>query len=286
MEDQNEDPTSFGEAESCLAEWQQGDFTSDCCEFLFLEETEEEGEPYDFILDSGIEGCVVISQTCDVVRDMSKVPNVSVCPLVKIDPSRVADIEKGMAPRYGFVANAPEGVVADFSRVMSVSKKLLVQWTQVRGCTNDDELLEFATSLERFFGRFAFPDAFSASLRSLRSLVYGKYEKNSDLGRALRSIRELRVLPHENWTDETSVPVTFVLVLEQENDRELKDRDIIREELLARLKKIKWVEPFSLHEDQIYLTTLSDMSAAEYLASYPLDLNALSFARRYNTAAE
>ena len=189
-----------------------------------------------------------------------------------------------MAPRYGFLANVPEGIVVDFSRAMSVSKNLLIGWKQNRGCTNDDELLEFATSLERFFGRFAFPDAFSDSLRSLRSIVYGKHEKNSDLGRALRSIRELRVYPHENWTNKESVPVTFYLVLEREEDRELKDREVLWKEISEKLKGIEWVAPFSLHENEMYLTTLTDMTAAQYLGSYPLDLNALSYARRYAKA--
>lgn len=267
-----------------LAEWQQGDFTFDCAEFLFLDQSEDKDEPYEPLLDAGIEGCVVISQTCDVVRDSTKIPNVTVCPLVKIDGQRVIDVEKGMAPRYGFLANVPEGIVVDFSRAMSVSKNLLIGWKQNRGCTNDDELLEFATSLERFFGRFAFPDAFSDSLRSLRSVVYGKHEKNSDLGRALRSIRELRVYPHEDWTNKESVPVTFYLVLEREEDRELKDRDILWKEISEKLKGIEWVAPFSLHENEMYLTTLTDMTAAEYLGSYPLDLNALSYARRYAKA--
>jgi hypothetical protein len=267
-----------------LAEWQQGDFTFDCAEFLFLDQSEDKNEPYEPLLDASIEGCVVISQTCDVVRDSTKIPNVTVCPLVKIDRQRVIDVEKGMAPRYGFLANVPEGFVVDFSRAMSVSKNLLISWKQNRGCTNDDELLEFATSLERFFGRFAFPDAFSDSLRSLRSIVYGKHEKNSALGRALRSIRELRVYPHEDWANKESVPVTFYLVLEIEEDRELKDRDVIWKEISEKLKGIDWVAPFSLHENEMYLTTLTDMTAAEYLGSYPLDLNALSYARRYAKA--
>jgi len=134
--------------EDRLAAWQQGDFTFDCGEFLFLEEAEEGDEPYEPVFVGGIEGCVVISQTCDIVRDASIIPNVTVCPLVKVDAQRVSDIEKGMAPRYGLLANVPDGVVADFSRAMSVSKGLLVVWQRGRGCTNDDELFEFATSLE------------------------------------------------------------------------------------------------------------------------------------------
>ena len=44
---------------------------------------------------------------------------------------------------------------------------------------------------------------------------------------------------------------------------------------------IEWHGPFSLHDHNLYLTTLADMTAAEYLNSYPLDLNALSYARRF-----
>lgn len=265
-----------------LAEWQQGDFALTCDEFLFLDLAEDGEDPYEPVFDEGVGGCVVISQTCDVVREINILPNVTVCPLVKIDAQRRVDIEKGLAPRYGLLDNLPDDTVADFSRAMSVSKKLLVTWKRERGCTDEKLAVEFAGSLERFFGRFAFPDAFNESLKSLRKAIYSKHEKNSDLGRALRSIREIRVHPHASWTDDKSVPVTFLVILEEQIDREVESRDEILKAVSDKFTGIEWNHPFEPHDNGLYLTTLSDMTASEYLNSYPLGLNALSYARRYS----
>ena len=272
---------SVDDIQDRLAEWQQGDFTLECGELLFLDLPEDENDPYEPVFDEDVSGCVVISQTCDIVREIGILPNVTVCPLIKINTQRKSDIEKGQAPRYGLIDDVPDGVVADFSRAMSVSKNLLVTWERRRGCSDEKHGIEFARSLERFFGRFAFPDAFNDSLQSLRKAIYSKHEKNSDLGAALRSIRELRAYPHANWNNEESVPVTFFVILENDADREVKDRNAIMKAISEKFMGIDWHEPFSLHEQGLYLATLSDITAAEYLNSYPLDLNALSYARRF-----
>lgn len=264
-----------------LAEWQQGDFTIDCGDLLFLDLPVSEEEPYEPVFDEGVAGCVVISQTCDIVRETEILPNVTVCPLVEVNDQRKSDIEKGQAPRYGLIDGVPEGIVVDFSRAMSVSKNLLVTWGRQRGCSDEKHGIEFARSLERFFGRFAFPDAFNESLKSLRKAIYSKHEKNSDLGAALRSIRELRAHPHASWNNVDSVPITFFVVLEGDGEREVQDRNAISKAISDKFTGIEWHGPFSLHDPGLYLTTLSDMTAAEYLNSYPLDLNALSYARRF-----
>lgn len=61
----------------------------------------------------------------------------------------------------------------------------------------------------------------------------------------------------------------------------MKDRNRIRELLKPAIDAIKWTAPFSLHADGLSLFTLSDLTAADYLNSFPLDVNSLSFARRY-----
>ena len=268
-----------------LAEWQQGDFALDCGDFLFRDVTElsDEGEEDGgAVFDSEIVGFAVISQTCDVVREPDRVPHVSVCPMVAVDAARIVEIERGQVPRFGFLSATPEGVVVDFSRTMSITKKLLLSWERRRGCTDQDQQLEFARALETFFGRFAFPDAFVASVASLRNAILSKYPKGgSDLGKAIRSIREIRVLPHASWSDEAAVPVTFIAILEEEPKRELMGREEIRNQIWPKISTIEWQGPFSLHEDGLYLATLGDLTAADYLNSYPLDVNSLSFARRY-----
>ncbi|WP_133119886.1 hypothetical protein [Pseudooceanicola lipolyticus] len=269
-----------------LAEWQQGDFSLDCGDFLFrdlsapLDDGEDDGGA---VFDSEVVGFAVISQTCEVVREPDRVPNVSVCPLVAVDAKRIKEIERGQAPRYGFLSGSPDGVVVDFTRTMSVSKKLLATWNKRRGCQNERQQLEFARALEIYFGRFAFPQEFVDSVTSLRKAILLKYSKGeSELGKAVRSIRELRVVPHASWSDTTSVPIKFIAVLEDVDARELADRDEIQKLLWPKINAIEWHSPFSLHEDGLHLATLADLTAAEYLNSYPLDVNSLSFARRYN----
>lgn len=270
-----------------LAKWQQGDFSLDCGDFLFRDVSELTHEGDDdggAVFDSEIVGFAVISQTCDVVREPERVPYVSVCPMVVVDAKRMGEIARGQAPRFGFLSATRENLVVDFSRTMSVSKSLLVSWKRQRGCEDESQKLEFARALETFFGRFAFPDAFVASVMSLRKAILSKYPKGgSDLGKAVRSIREIRAYPHASWSDEAAVPVTFIAILENEGERELADREEIRTQIWLKISAIEWQGPFSLHEDGLHLATLGDLTAADYLNSYPLDVNSLSFARRYIT---
>lgn len=267
-----------------LYEWQQGDFSLDCGDFLFRDISEQTNGVDDggAVFDSSVVGFAVISQTCDVVREPERIPYVSVCPMVTVDAKRIEDIARGQAPRYGFLSETPEGVVVDFSRTMSITKELLVSWKRQRGCKDERQQLEFARALEAFFGRFAFPDDFVASVVSLRKAILSKYPKaDSDLGKAMRSIREIRVYPHASWADKVFVPITFIAVLDDEDKREVVNRKEIARHILPKINEIKWVGPFSLHENGLHLATLNDLTATEYLNSYPLDLNTLSFARRY-----
>lgn len=268
-----------------LVEWQQGDFSLDCGEFWFRDvdaPIEGTDETTDFGYDPEVAGFVVISQTCDIVRDPSVVPYVTICPLITVSDQTLSQLEKGVSPRNCFLANCPENIVADLSRAMSVSKELLVTWERKRGCRNSVEQLELARALEGVFGRFAFPDDFVASVGKFRRAVIETYSKdNSELGRAFRSISEFRVLPHEDWSAEDNVPVTFIAVLDELENRELKDRSKIAQIVENKLKSIKWVGVFSLHEDALVTGTYGDLTAADYINSFPLELNSLSFARRY-----
>ncbi|WP_126977599.1 hypothetical protein [Frigidibacter oleivorans] len=267
-----------------LAEWQQGDFSLNCGDFLFRdisERTEDGEDDGGAVFDSEVVGFAVVSQTCEVVREPARVPHVSVCSMVTVDAKRIEDIERGQAPRYGFLSAAPEGAVVDFSRTMSVTKKLLVTWKRHRGCKDEQQQLEFASALETYFGRFAFPDDFVASVASLRRAILSKHPKGeSDLGKAVRSIRELRVYPHARWSNKDSIPITFIAILDDEEKRELADRDEIKRHISPKINGIRWIAPFSLSEIGLRLATLSDLTAADYLNSYPLDVNSLSFARR------
>ena len=181
-----------------LTEWRQGDFALGVGSFLFgdlPDEGDQEGIGA-FFDEVDPAGFVVVSQTCDIVSDPSKFAFVAVCPLVQVDPARVKEIARGRAPRLGLVEQAPEGLVADLARPMTLSKQLVASWERCKGFSDPSQALEFSRSLERAFGRFAFPDAFNECIRPLLSKVTAKYGKpGSLLGKALRSLSELRVRP-------------------------------------------------------------------------------------------
>ena len=277
--------SSSDEVAEKLSEWQQGDFALECRELWFRDtvgSTEESDEESDFGLDDDIEGVVVISQTCDVVRHPEAAPYVIVCPLIRVPEQKVRELSKGLSPRTCFIANVPTGIVVDLSRAMTISKELLVTWDRQRGCTNSREQREFARALEGVFGRFAFPEDFVASVSKFRRKVVDTYAKdNSDLGQAFRSIAEFRAYPHSDWSNDETVPITFIAVLDEPGERELADRAKIFDIVSAKIREIDWQGVFSAHSESLILQTYADLRAVDYLNSYPLELNSLSFARRY-----
>jgi hypothetical protein len=274
-----------------LAEWQQGDFTVDCSEFLFCTspfEDEEEGTPFSADIEPEHQGVCVISQTCDIVRDPEKtsVSYVTVSPIVKLDPAGMSGVKRGEVPRFGMLVGAPDDVVVDFTRTMSVKKELLVEWKNQRGCPEELDLQNFARALERFFGRFGFPDAFNKSMNTFRSAVNKRYGRmQSDFGKAIRSVSEFRVYPHTSWDNPDAVPITILAILKDPDGREVDDVEKIRKEIFDQAEKITWSEPFKADETVLRVASLNDLSAAEYLNSYPLELNALSFSKRYQQEA-
>lgn len=50
-----------------------------------------------------VQGFVVVTQTCDVVRSCAERPFVEICPLVEVDDDRLREIQRGRRPAYAFV---------------------------------------------------------------------------------------------------------------------------------------------------------------------------------------
>ena len=111
---------------------------------------------------------------------------------------------------------------------MSVSKRLLVSWNRQSGYVDEASQRQFAYSLERYFGRFAFPNDFNKSLDKLRKAIIKAYRKpESEFGKVVRSIQEIRVRPSPGWSDEEQIDITFVLVLKAFDEREEKSLSAI-----------------------------------------------------------
>ena len=203
------DPSRYLAVEQSLEEWQQGDVALKPAEFIYRSlsalpvtatpiETTEVSET----LSAESPGLVVISQTCDIQRAVSERPYVLVSPLVGCPESFPIDqVKKGLRPQYVIVpAVASLNLVADLDQVMTVEKPLLASWHRTRGCRDDEELREFASSLGRKFSRFAFPDDFVRWISKFRESIKGKHGAPlSEEGTALRALREIRVTATPTW---------------------------------------------------------------------------------------
>lgn len=219
-----------------------------------------------------VRGFVVVTQTCDVVRSCSERPFVELCPLVEVDDDRLYEIQRGRRPAYAFVPLlSADGLVADLDRVMTVEKPLVATWQRTAGWSTDAQARAFALALSRKRVRFAFPDDFTALARKLQSRLADKHEKNTEEGRGLRALREIRVHASPSW-GAPQIEIFFWFVRE-EGDADFEGTswaDLLKE----WLKLVPTQGRFKTIEGQV--VTLQDMKAAEYVDSDPLDLDHLS----------
>jgi hypothetical protein len=219
-----------------------------------------------------VEGLVVLSQTCDIVRSCTERHFIEVAPLVIVSESMLRDIKKGRRPVYAFVPGATKcRLVADLDRIMTIEKSVVAEWVQKKGCSTDQEVREFAQALTRKRARFAFPDDFTLLVRKLQSRLQEKHEKDTDEGRALRALREIRVRAAPSW-DAEKVDILFWFV--RNDDTPEFEGKAWFEHLEAWLKLVLASGRFEPVEGQV--TTLDDLSARDYVESDPLDLDHLS----------
>ncbi len=256
-----------------LSAWRQGDYTLSVSEFLVADEWNEDGLQ---VSADSVKGLVVITQTCDIVNEAPGKECVVVCPLVEITPRNYEDICKGRSPS-GAVLECPPypNVVVDLGRMMSLHKSVFKRFERRDGFTTDIGRTRFAEALERKHGRFAFPDAFNDNiLGKLRDRVLAAHKRDSDHGKAYRSIQTTRVSAKPNW-DAAEVSVTFHFVLEQK-DRRQASREQICRTLDEHLGKLIWPPAFSPASPAYTLATMEEMTAAQWTMSQQVDWNFVS----------
>jgi hypothetical protein len=166
---------------------------------------------------------------------------------------------------------ADRKLVAHIERVMTVEKPLVAAWKRTPGWITDVEAREFALALSRKRVRFAFPDDFVTLAKRLQTRLGDKHGKNTDEGRGLRALREIRVNASPSWKS-PEVEIFFWFV------RNTSDADF---------EGKSWAD---LHKDWLRLVpatgrfksvngqvaALQDMTAKDYIDSDPLDLDYLS----------
>lgn len=271
---------AYAEVDGALAVWRQGDCVLGECWFVhrfapsraatnIAREVQEAGKD---LVEARVAGLVIVTQTCDIVRPCSQRPYIVVCALVEVPKDKLREIERGRRPAYAFLPLvAPRQLVADLDRVMTVEKPVVAKWQRTPAWKTDAEGRAFAQALARKHARSAFPDDFTALAKNLKSRLVDKHDKDSVEGRALRALREIRVQAAPSWDNE-SITLTFWFVRDDEAvDFEGKSWSSFVEDWLKLVPKAgRFTERYG------QVTTLEDLTAADYVNSDPLDLDHLS----------
>ena len=263
--------------DAALLEWRQGDCALEEQWFAHVADgtralTEEGGQANETLYIAqyeGLEGLVLVTQTCDVVRNCLKRPYVEVAPIVTVSEADYRLIERGHRPNYAPIpALADRLLVADLDRTMTVEKSVVATWNRTPGWQTDAEARVFAQALARKRARPAFPDDFVAMLERLDKRIREKHDRQSPEGAALRALREIRVRAAPDWSAET-VHVTFWFILADEGPSPPNDS-----QLQAWLDLVEKSERYQPVEG--LLVTLDDMTARDFIESDLLDFDHLS----------
>ncbi len=266
--------------DAALASWRQGDCVLGEHWFLgradpnrpLTEPSRESCDPDTGAYEGEVPGFAVLTQTCDLVRRCDRRPFVELAPLAKLDEEEWRSVARGRQPRFAIVpALAERKLVADLDRVMTVEKPVIASWERVPGCNTDDESRSFALALARKRSRTAFPDDFVDLVKQLQLRIGEKYEKRTDEGSALRSLREIRVRAAPSW-DAADVDVEF-LFIRNEGDADFEgtawdkwlDQWLARVPASGRFRNVEGV-----------VQTLGELTARDYVESDLLDLGFLS----------
>jgi len=251
-----------------LADWRQGDLVRKERWFIHAGPS-----PDVQAIKCEVEGLVILTQSCDIVRSCAKRPYLEVAPLVEVAAEALPEIEKGLRPAYAYLpAVADARLVADLDRVMTVEKSVVATWEKTRGCNTDDQVRRFAEALARKRSRFAFPDDFTDLVSKLQLRIREKHDKHTEEGNALRALSEIRVSADPSWDEPVGVELFFWFIRKGEEP-------IIPSGIwTARLDSWKKLIPpkgrFNRVEGQI--VSLEDITALDYLGSERLDLDYLS----------
>jgi hypothetical protein len=265
---------------NALAEWRQGDVVRGPIDFIHMGDParpltnlaeEAQGDGPTVLVGEEV-GLVVLTQTCDLVRTCVKQPFIEFAPIVEVDQDELRQIERGGLLKYAHIpVLQDERLVADLDRTMTVEKTIVVDWVRVPGCRNDAEARAFAEALRRKRGRFAFPDDFVEASQALQNRLKEKHDRQSDEGRALRALREIRVTAEPSWEAEQVNLMFWFIRHPEQRDFEGKEWNKSRETWLKLVKKTdRYVAVDGL------VATLADMTAEDYVTSDPLDLDYLS----------
>ena len=182
------------------------------------------------------------------------------------------DVRRGRRPSLAYVAGVADGgFVADLDRVMTVEKAVVAGWERTEGCHDDADVRRLAQALARKRARVTYPDDFVALASTLVRRMSSKHDKNSDEGRALRALREIRVRAAPGWyAEEVAITLWFI----RNEDEPSFEGMGWHHYLDAWLKRLPAGQRFVSVDGAVQ--TLEELTARDYVESDQLDLDHLS----------
>lgn len=221
---------------------------------------------------------VVISQTCDLIRNFSTIPTALLAVVEKIDQSELLASKKGISLRYLFLpVLEQESQVANLDRMMTIEKTALLAVEPSKKITafrNDDEARFLCESIARKFKRFAFPDEFTDAVSKFRSFINDKHNKDSSNGKMLQAVSEIRIASSLGWASPKS-ELVFLFMFE---DEKLITKEC-KKTVDDLMKKFTTNKAFP-NVPAFRCTTYEDLTAEAYRRSQVLDLNYLSKSKK------
>ena len=259
--------------------WRQGDCILGEQEFVFridprLPTTPEsreavQADPGTSYVVHPVEGFMVVTQSCDLVKPIEAAPYVELAPLVTLPPEVFREVLLGARPQ--FVSVPPlhaSRQAADLDRALTIEKACLARWPRLAGCRTDAERRRLSLHLGRKRQRAALPDAFTPWFKPLRNRLARLLQSNADDAEVFRELEEIRVQPAPSW-DAPSVAVFLWFLLKDEAPP--RDRSQVLEDWLDKLVPRP---PFTeVHGRMIHYV---DLQASDYRDSDPLDLDRFS----------
>jgi hypothetical protein len=154
---------------------------------------------------------------------------------------------------------------------MTVEKPVVARWERVAGCLDDNDSRRLSLALSRKRARIAFTDDFVAFATPLMSRMSEKHDKESDEGRALRALREIRIRAAPSLDADTVQLMFWFIRNESQPTFGQQGWDVL---LRAWLARVPAAGRFAEVDGAVL--TLDDLTARDYVESDPLDLDHLS----------
>lgn len=266
----------MSDGEDYFAKWGQGDVSLDVNALPHVNADNE-------IVDIEVAGIVIISQTCDIVNGISAPGSpalIQVAGLVKQDPRFLEEVKKFRRPRYIHIpAVSDQNLVGDLELVATYDRAVLERWERLPAPADVQSRSHCSFALGRHRSRHAFPDSWAPAFGKLRDWIKARAGKGSDEGLFVSALEEIRVIG-----DDAEQPASIDVICIMPATATPAERVAWLATMCPAIHKR--IPPSFCPDVTVRLATTRELSAEEYLASRPLDFDAMSRAANDDDAPQ